>query len=328
MMISPTFCASAALLLSCLLATQAAIAHRVHEHADETPVSAHGLTPDELIQRYTRTGDDGLLQLAHRQLGEAGQTSSPHTLLQLAWLAQAEHRFARARELLARVVSKQPGNGQAWLLEASVAQVAGDPGAARRACAQVALSVSTDAAMTCFARLALTPAEKEAAYRRLQMADERSGDQRLAAWRWSVRAELARDLGRLQAAEQDFRRSIAAVPAVQTRASLMDLLLQQARYADALALSDDNTPVPALAVRRLLAQKALGADIHHEAQSMDALFKRWLAAGDFRHAREMAMFFLDVVPNADLAFRAASINATLQREPEDLALLRRARKMS
>ena len=325
----PIFCARVALLLGMLTLVQAASAHGVHEHADSVaPVNTGSLTPDEMIQQYTRTGDDSLLEAARRQLGDTRQASGAHTLLQRAWLAQAEHRFTRARELLAQVLWEQPGNGQAWLLEASVAQVAGDTAAARRACARVAMSVSPDAAMTCFARLAYTPADKKAAYHRLQAAQARTADPRLRAWRWSVRAELARDLGKLDAAEKDFRRSIAAVPVVQTRASLIDLFLQQQRYADALALSADTLSVPAIAVRRLLARKGLGEDIQESAQGIDALFRRWLAAGDFRHAREMAMFYLDVLPDAELAFQAARKNARLQREPEDLALLRRAAKMS
>ena len=82
--------------------------------------------------------------------------------------------------------------------------------------------------------------------------------------------------------------------------------------------------MPALAVRRLLAQRGMGEDISAAITQFDKLFQTWLAAADYRHAREMAMFYIDLKPRVSLAFRVAQINATLQKEPEDLALLHRA----
>jgi len=343
MTISPTFCASAALVLACCLMGRPVLAHDVsahstqghtlHEHAQtrsqtRSPATSgtgtDARTPGELIQAHSRTGDDSLLEIARLRVEKNARVGSPASLLHQAWIAQAEHRFADARELLAEVLEQQPGNGQAWLLEASVAQVAGQRSAARRACAHVAGSVSPDAAMTCFARLADTPAEKKAAYARLRALDAWDADPRLRAWRWSVRADLARDVGELDAAESDFYRSLAAVPAVQTRASLMDLLLEQQRCDEALQLSAQNEPVPALAVRRLLAQQCRGEETGEREAALHALFQHWIAAGDYRHAREMAMFYLDIRRDPELAFQVASKNARLQREPEDLALLRRA----
>lgn len=325
MMISPISCASAALLLACALLAQPVLAHRVHGHGHAAAQpGADARTPDELIQQYSRTGDDSLLDTARLRVESGPDAGSPDALLQLAWLAQAEHRFSDARELLAQVLARQPGNGQAWLLEASVAQVGGARAAARSACAHVASSVSPDAAMTCFAQLAHTAAERKAAYVRLLALDVRDTDPRLRAWRWSVRAELAWEMGELGAAERDFHRAVAAVPAVQTRARLMDLLLEQQRCDEASQLAAVNEPVPALAVRQLLAQKCRGEDIGERAAAVHALFQQWLAAGDYRHAREMAMFYLDIRQDPDLAYHVAIENVKLQRESEDLALLHRA----
>ena len=107
----------------------------------------------------------------------------------------------------------------------------------------------------------------------------------------------------------------------------MDLYLKEARYRDAMALTSKQESVPALAVRRLLAERGLGEDISATVKQFDLRFRAWLAAHDYRHAREMAMFYLDLLPQLDIALQVAQKNATLQREPEDIELLHRARKL-
>jgi hypothetical protein len=51
----------------------------------------------------------------------------------------------------------------------------------------------------------------------------------------------------------------------------------------------------------------------------------WIARDDWLHAREMARFYFDVVDRPELARHLASINVSLQREPEDLRLEERTR---
>lgn len=312
-----------------VLFASAATGHAVHSPDDSAPATRvehlqqqHSV--DELLRLYSLRGDDTLLAAAAQQLPPADELRSPGDLLQAAWLAQADHQFVRALELLERILQRQPHNGQAWLMQAAVSTVTGDDAAARRACGQVLLSVSPDAAVVCFASLADTSARKAAAYARLRSLPAPHNATRLTAWRVSVQAELARDLGKVSEAEALLLQAITIFPAVQTRATLMDLYLQQGRYAAARDLSAEHEAVPALAVRRLLAMRGLGEDIRGDAARMDARFHEWLKNADYRHAREMAMFYLDIKPRANLAFQAATENAILQREPEDLALLARA----
>jgi len=57
-------------------------------------------------------------------------------------------------------------------------------------------------------------------------------------------------------------------------------------------------------------------------------FTQWQQHKDFQHAREMAIFYLDVMPKPELALTLAKINLQNQQEPEDHALLRRARQIN
>lgn len=285
------------------------------------------LSVDDLIQAYSLLGDDALLDQAQNKLPVQQASWSVAQRLQAAWLAQSRHEFANARALLVDVLAQQPSNGQAWLLEASTAKVVGDLAAARRACGFVVQSVSVEAAVTCFAALAETQQQRAAALSRLRKLPPPRAGSGLAAWRWSVQAELAQDAGNLAEAEALLRRAIAISPAVQTRTLLMDLLLAQARFAEVLQLSPEGEPVPALVIRHLLARRGLGEDISAATAHLNTRFQTWVAQGDYRHAREMAMFYIDVEPRPDLAFKLATRNATLQREPEDMALLHRAKNM-
>ncbi len=328
MTISPTCCVSLVALLLLVLVQPEADAHSVHRHTGAEADSTTGAaTPRDLLQRYSVSGDDHLLAVARQALADSTGASAAEKLLYLAWLAQAEHDFKQASVLLGRLLAEQPGNGQAWLLEAAVAQVVGDIDRYRRACSRVALSISPMASVTCFARQAVSLEERRRAYERLQDLTANTDDVNLMAWHFSVRAELAWSLGEMAAAERDLRYAIAAVPSVQRRAALMDLLLQQQRYTDALAVDPAAHAVPAIAVRQVLAKRGLGFPVDLTVRTMDLRFKEWLDAGDYRHAREIAMFYLDVLPDPELAYDVARRNARLQREAEDMALLARAEGM-
>jgi hypothetical protein len=75
-------------------------------------------------------------------------------------------------------------------------------------------------------------------------------------------------------------------------------------------------------LRRVLAQQMLGEGPTLERLAgLDARFRSWIARGDMRHAREMALFYLHVDGDLSLAYELAQHNFRIQREPEDRALL-------
>jgi hypothetical protein len=139
---------------------------------------------------------------------------------------------------------------------------------------------------------------------------------------------MARETGNHPLSRQLYLESISAFPSIQVRAAYADLLLKTEDYHEVLDVIEPENAVPALAVRRLLAVQRLGGNEEQAIQQMDRLFKEWINKGDMRHAREMAMFYLHVVNNPQLAHSLAKENLKIQREPEDFKLVEIARLRS
>jgi tetratricopeptide (TPR) repeat protein len=303
------------------------IAHKgLHSKASPDDGKYHVGNLNQLITDYSLTGNDALIPVAWRLLTPKLQgKASPDSLLQAAWLAQAEHKFTQARKYLQRVLQIQPRNGQAWLLEASIALVSGDKMAARHACRQLVLTVSPVAAISCNARLSESQKEKTSAYAKLKSLSSITLKPRLHAWVIATLASLAYDLHYWQEAAALNQQAVNIFPSIQNRATLMDVFIQQQRYADILKHVSEDETTPALAVRRLFARKALGLPIQSAVQAMDKRFHHWIADKDFLHAREMAFFYLSIFDDPKQAYWLASENLKNQREKEDMALFEAAK---
>lgn len=328
MMTSTISCRSVLLAVGLLVSANPLLAHSVGHHgeavAEKRVHKVRGLDVDQLITDYSLTGDDELIDTGWRAVGPALDHPTPETWLRAAWLAQAEHQFELAMHYVSRVLKSQPSNPQAWLLKASIADVMGDRPLARRACARLAVTLSPVVATACNARSDRPLAERRTLLARLQRMMPTSLEPNLVAWVRSRAADLAASCGESELAEVLFQRAIDEFPAVQTRAAYADLLIDQHRFDDVLSLLSNAELTPALAVRRVLAAKLAGRDVTAQVASMDAEFRRWMAATDLRHAREMARFYLDVANEPALAHELALANATIQREVEDLELVQRA----
>lgn len=313
--------------LGSLVLTSAAVAHSVHNHGShdtpnvKTETSENSI--DDLIRQYSLSGDDALLERGWALLDAANASEKPtvNEQLQRTWLLQAQHRFDEALEQTRQILAAQPRNPQAWLLRASIATVQGNYDIARHACRQTALSVALPVSLACSARLAQTKQEKLIAFNTLSRLPQTSLSAELAPWVWSIMADLARDSGLENEAEHWYQQSIAAFPSVQVRSAYVDLLLNQQRFDAVLRLIDQQEETPALAVRRLLAAKSAGLDIKSQYQRIDKLFRSWVAEQDYRHAREMALFYLRLGNDSQFAYQLAQENVKTQREAEDQALL-------
>ncbi len=335
-------------------------AHSVHDdHVDKKIIQVHDV--NVLIRQYSLTGDDHLIEQGWQVLSEKGfnrkkshshrkatkESSSVDYLatelptdkitqhwLQAAWLAQAEHQFDEARYYVKQVLQLEPQNAQAWLLEASIATVQGDAEKAAKACQRVALSVSPIVTVACKARLAKTQKEKSVAYKKLTKLSTLTAlykgktlvveEQQITAWVNSVIADLAMSLNDISTAKRLYKESMTTFPSVQVRASYTDALMHEKKYKEVVSFIASDEETPALAVRRLLAEKKLQRNIHHRVHEMDHLFSDWIAEKDFKHAREMAVFYLDIAGNQQLAYELALENIKVQREEEDILLLKRA----
>ena len=303
------------------------------EHATSSPhsIERSSLTVADLIKAYSRSGDDELLELGWERVLLKLESANPsvETFLQAAWLSQAQHQFDSALRYADRVLMLQPNNSQAWLLTASIFTVQGKLSEARAACQQVSLSLSPLVALACSARLSSGADEQRLALQRLQRLlelDKLTLNTELTPWVQSIAADLASQLAQPAVAKQFYIASIDTFPSVQVRSAYADLLLSQQDYDQVLKLIFDDEATPALRIRRLLAEQNLGHDTSTAREHVDQLFRSWAAVGDYRHAREMAMFYLELEPDLSFAYHLANKNIQIQREPEDQKILQEARQ--
>lgn len=292
-----------------------------HRDAEPAPARKNVM---ELISAYSLEGDDRLIELGWEIVTPALERPTPEVWLQAAWLAQAEHRFALARKYVHQVTSVQPRNAQAWLLEAAVATVQGDYVSARTACRKTALSVAPVVSLACQLRATQNPAKRVLLTRRVSTLPLDGLDDSMAAWVLSILGDAHRAASNLTEARLAYGRSFSMHPTVQTRAVLADVLIEQRRFQEAMPLLQGARQVPAIGVRYLRAAQEAGLSVDDERAHLDERFRRWIADSDYRHAREMAMFYLDVYPDISLAYKLAVENLRSQSEPEDVSLMQRA----
>jgi len=320
-------------ILALLLDGTLAIAHNVHSAPHEVHVDAQ-VEPKEdvqqLIRLFRETGDDAHLDTAwarlEPQLGE--QALAPGELVDAAMLAQSRHDFTLALELLDRALEQQPHIPQAWLLRAAIELVRGNVDDALDACRQLRSSTAL-VAVTCHARVAIARGDSRRALGQLTAVlahiDEDRVDADRLAWSLSVAGDAAAGFDP-ELAVSLYRRSLALVESAQVRSALVDTLLHLDRLEDADAELDRGSAALPLVVRRLIVAVRAGreGEFTVDIGNTDRRFRYWIAHEDWLHAREMARFYLDVLPRPALARRLAVKNLELQREPEDLRLARRS----
>jgi hypothetical protein len=145
-----------------------------------------------------------------------------------------------------------------------------------------------------------------------------------------VRAELAERLGRDADAQALYRAAVADSPDVYPRAALADWLLAHGRPAEVLTLLPAGAAVEdidTLLLRRAIALRRLhDPDAPRAVAMLQARFDAARERGDLSliHAREAALFELDLRGNAPAALQFAADEWSRQREPADALLLVRA----
>jgi tetratricopeptide (TPR) repeat protein len=287
-------------------------------------------TAGTLARRYLElgrsTGDprfDGYAEKALAPWADAQEPPTPIALLR-ATLAQRRHEYAAALADLDRVVAARPSEAQAWLMRATILQVQGRYVPARAACSQLEGRVSVLVVATCRAS---SPTGKATVDQfvidSLEAAVNAAADEpaEVRAWALGVVALSRRASGDDRAAEQALVRALAAVPDdpyLLTGAA--DLLLDQHRAREALALLPTDGGSSEIALRRARAEVALG----REARDRDALtaeFAGLRQRGTIPHARSEAYFELYVELDAVRALPLAVRNFEQQRELIDARLL-------
>ena len=249
--------------------------------------------------------------------------------LRQARLAADQHRFTDARAALTQAIERMPRNAEAWLGIASVALVQGDAMTGLWACRRVAALADPIAGFACRGRVALITGHYATAYPPLVlMLDSKryaGRKDRFTVWARSVAADLAAAMGENAAADRHFQHAIDDGASRDVKLRYLDHLLATNRPEAVLALTDANDWT--LQLPRLLALRALNRldEAPKDVAYLDRIFQMEIRAGEFEHGREMARFYLDVLPQPRTALLAAERNLEMQREPEDLALWIRAR---
>lgn len=244
-----------------------------------------------------------------------------------ATLLQANHRFDAALQDLQAVTREEPSNAQAWLTLATLQVVRGAPAAAVGSCARLSALASQLVSATCLANARAAAGQLAASERLLALAVARGDDEAPAVRSWSLTllAELSARQGDWASAEARFRRALALAPGDNyLLGAFADLLLDQQRHAEVLALLAPQRRTDGLLLRYALALKGQGGAEAALAAAVAELQSRFDAArrrGDNIHQREQARFELALRGNARAALALAQSNWGTQKEVPDLRIL-------
>jgi hypothetical protein len=302
---------------------------RAQARAQPGDVTLAVAVASQAIQWSRQDGDPRWLGQAQAALGHwwTQATPPPEVRLLRATVLQSTHDFdAALRDL--RALAQLPASAlvpaqraQAWLTLASVLQVTAQYDEAQRACEALAQLPSPWLSQACSLELRSHRGEADAAQRGLtQLAQQ-------APREWSglvqlIRAELAERLGQTDQAALLYQALLLRQSDAYTEGAYADLLLDQGRASEVLALLKGRERNDALLLR--LAEAGAMVNDPANAQRVDALRARFAAArerGDSVHRREEARFTLRLLRQPAQALQLAQRNWAVQKEPADARIL-------
>ncbi|MEM9620025.1 MAG: hypothetical protein AAF993_00155 [Pseudomonadota bacterium] len=280
------------------------------------------------LMRYRETGNDALLDAVGTYFAE-NTPASPQGRLLHVWHAQAAHDFTLASRILAPAL--QGNNIDAWLLAANLQRVMGNSSAAETACQRVSDTAPLQGQL-CLLQVRVHRGDKPdpAQLSELQrlykwMHQNRSLTHEQHAWIMGIFTEAHLALNEPLKSRHWSAQAYATSPTVQNRAAHASQLLLTGEADEVLRLIDTSETAPALVVLRLRALQRLGQldSVAATVNQVDRQFRHDIAHNDLLHAREMAVFYLDILPDQALAEHLARKNWALQKELEDRRLLER-----
>jgi len=294
------------------------------------------------IAQAGQPGQSRFYGLAQAALKPLIEKNISHKALWLTWaqVQQHQHNFEVAQTALEKVLTEDPSNETANLLAARIYIIQEKPLAARNACLKLLGSADllTVTACSIEANSYLHPNDLTNNYQQLADLINRQGlpnDER-ATWIIQLLADLA------------LRNNDPATAATWLAQGLTNANLNYlAQWADVqLALNNSQavltTLVPivnaapemddALLLRLALSEKnigkeQIGRETHWQTQLTERVELREQRQ-DSLHASELAMYYLDIAPNAKKALYWAEINIANTREYTDKNLLARAQQLN
>jgi hypothetical protein len=305
--------------------------------------TAHSAAPDNrdiavrLARRYFdlagAEGDPRFVGYAEAAVRPWSTLVAPpaDVLLVRALIRQYRHDFTSALRDLDAVIAAEPANTEAMQWQFALHLVQADYTAARERCTKLAPLTTALAATACSAVLDGINGRAQQAYASLSKALAQrmaSGpiDPEYRQWVLTRLGEMALRSGNKILAEKHFRDAIATgIADGFVLAAYADLLLDEKRHAEVVALLKDWIASDILLLRLALAEEAIRAPL--AAAHRQALADRFAAAalrGDKLHEQEESRFELQLRGNAARALSLAQDNWKSQREPRDARVLMEA----
>ena len=268
-------------------------------------------------------GDPRYLGYAQAALGPWWDLPEPPIPVQIlrAGLAQFRHDFAGALSDLGKVLVRDPRQGQARALRATIHIVQARYAEGRADCVALHGVTSQLIAIGCEAMVDGLTGKAPPAYDRLNVALTASPDAPPDEKLWVLLrlAEMSQRLGRMEVAEGHFKQALAlGITDTFLLAAYADFLLLQNRPVEVEAMLKDKIRSDTLLLRLVLAEHVL--KLPGAAASEATLAARYAAAqlrGDTVHQQEEAQFDLKVRQDPKAALALAQENWNVQLEPRD-----------
>ncbi|WP_445288570.1 hypothetical protein [Variovorax atrisoli] len=265
----------------------------------------------------------------------------PAVLVMRATIAQFLHDFDGAEATLKVALARRPNDAQAWITLATILRVRGRYNESDAACRSLGRVGPALYGVACLAENAGLRGNHDDARQALQalLAEPALRDADKAGtrqWLLTSLAEVEELAGRQAEADAAYRKAVAAQRSGYLLLAYSDYLQRVGRHAEIPRLLADEARSDAVLLRLAIAgaaargksaQGAQSAQTAHDAA--EELRQRFEAAAlrpgtTALHAREEAMFALDVQNDPKRALELARLNVRLQREPIDLLVFARA----
>jgi len=291
---------------------------------------------DELAGLYIsqgrKTSNEQYFLLAEKVLLPVVSSKYVNNSLLLKWadVLQRTHRFHASSEVLGDLLKSDPGNTQARLMRAVIAQVSGDYKQAGNDCLHLVGKTELLLAVTCLSQVKGMTGSLPAAIIVMERAlkpvsnhtHEPLTESRL--WAMTVLSEMYLRAGRTMEARSMIERLLVEKPADYYLISMLaDSLLEQKMFRQVVDLVGEKTTSNKLLLRKVIAEIGLGKGHPSGMKMLRARVHKLLHSKDDSNAGLLARYYLDVKKDKKRALTQARRNWKTQRNAEDILLLQR-----
>ena len=290
---------------------------------------------NQYLTQAAQPGQSRLYGVAEALLKPLVENNTQDFSVLLAWaqVQQHQHRFAVAHNVVEKILAQQPDNLTANLLAARLQLIQGDAIAAQAICLRLLghTDLLTLSACTLEARSTLGAKELSESYTQLQQIVNSQGlpDDERQLWILQILADMAQREGKPQAAIE-YLNTIKSRNSLSVWVQWADAQLALKNYQQVIdeltPLVDANTAADdSILVRLAIAEKNLASATHWQVQVRERMVLRELR-DDQAHAADLAIYYLDLAPDAQKAVYWAERNWQQAREASDKQLLLRAQQ--